>query len=156
MYLAFDWSLLRSGKIKILFPDARVRGDWVGGEMPISTPSTSLGTATVEVDALVVGAGAAGMTAALVSSLEGLDVMLLTGQTDTPLPLLVSLANRFLIVTYCIWLMAAAWAAAWKRPYSPAPRRWLSSDFFAALRSVAIGTKRTSRDVCQLSDQKQT
>src|SRR5215831_15531866 len=31
--------------------------------MPISTPSTSLGTATVEVDALVVGAGAAGMTA---------------------------------------------------------------------------------------------
>jgi 2-polyprenyl-6-methoxyphenol hydroxylase-like FAD-dependent oxidoreductase len=91
--------------------------------MPISTPSTSLGTATVEVDALVVGAGAAGMTAALVSSLEGLDVMLLTGQTDTPLPLLVSLANRFLIVTYCIWLMAAAWAAAWKRPYSPAPRR---------------------------------
>src|SRR5262252_8912837 len=36
--------------------------------MPISTPSTSLGTATVEVDA--------GMTAALVSSLEGLDVML--------------------------------------------------------------------------------
>src|SRR5262245_65913492 len=44
--------------------------------MPISTPSTSLGTATVEVDALVVGAGAAGMTAALVSSLEGLDVML--------------------------------------------------------------------------------
>ena len=27
MYLAFDWSLLRSGKIKMLFPDARVRGD---------------------------------------------------------------------------------------------------------------------------------
>jgi hypothetical protein len=26
-YLAFDWSLLRSGKIKMLFPDARVRGD---------------------------------------------------------------------------------------------------------------------------------
>ena len=42
--------------------------------MPISTPST--GTATVEVDALVVGAGAAGMTAALVASLEGLDVLL--------------------------------------------------------------------------------
>src|SRR5215467_1423662 len=44
--------------------------------MPISTPSTSLGTATVEVDALVVGAGAAGMTAALVGALEGLDVLL--------------------------------------------------------------------------------
>src|SRR5262249_61149352 len=44
--------------------------------MPISTPSTSEGTATVAVDALVVGAGAAGMTAALVSSLEGLDVLL--------------------------------------------------------------------------------
>src|SRR6516162_9836894 len=42
--------------------------------MPISTPSTSQGT--VEVDALVVGAGAAGMTAALVSALEGLDVLL--------------------------------------------------------------------------------
>src|SRR5438034_11156111 len=45
-------------------------------EMPISTPSMSHGTATVEVDVLVVGAGAAGMTAALVSSLEGLDVLL--------------------------------------------------------------------------------
>ena len=44
--------------------------------MPISTPSMSHGTATVEVDVLVVGAGAAGMTAALVSSLEGLDVLL--------------------------------------------------------------------------------
>ena len=44
--------------------------------MPIATPSTSEGTAAVEVDALVVGAGAAGMTAALVSSLEGLDVLL--------------------------------------------------------------------------------
>src|SRR5947209_20300969 len=45
-------------------------------EMPISTPSMSQDTATVEVDVLVVGAGAAGMTAALVSSLEGLDVLL--------------------------------------------------------------------------------
>src|SRR5207237_8265034 len=44
--------------------------------MPISTPSMSHGTATVEVDVLVVGAGAAGMTAALVASLEGLDVLL--------------------------------------------------------------------------------
>jgi len=37
--------------------------------MPVSTPNTSQGT--IEVDALVVGAGAAGMTAALVASLEG-------------------------------------------------------------------------------------
>src|SRR5947208_14054924 len=44
--------------------------------MPISTPSMSHGTATVEVDVLVVGAGAAGMTAALVSSLEGLEALL--------------------------------------------------------------------------------
>src|SRR5215813_5279502 len=42
--------------------------------MPISTPSTSQGE--LEVDVLVVGAGAAGMTAALVGSLEGLDAML--------------------------------------------------------------------------------
>ena len=42
--------------------------------MPVSTPNTSQGR--VEVDALVVGAGAAGMTAALVASLEGLDVLL--------------------------------------------------------------------------------
>src|SRR5215468_6670228 len=42
--------------------------------MPISTPSTSQGE--LEVDMLVVGAGAAGMTAALVASLEGLDVLL--------------------------------------------------------------------------------
>jgi hypothetical protein len=44
--------------------------------MPIATPGTSEDTAAIEVDALVVGAGAAGMTAALVSSLEGLDVLL--------------------------------------------------------------------------------
>jgi succinate dehydrogenase/fumarate reductase flavoprotein subunit len=44
--------------------------------MPIATRGTSEGTAAVEVDTLVVGAGAAGMTAALVSSLEGLDVLL--------------------------------------------------------------------------------
>ena len=44
--------------------------------MPIATRSTSAGIAAIEVDALVVGAGAAGMTAALVSSLEGLDVLL--------------------------------------------------------------------------------
>src|SRR5215813_1377561 len=44
--------------------------------MPVSTPSAKQDIATVEVDVLVVGAGAAGMTAALVSSLEGLDVLL--------------------------------------------------------------------------------
>jgi succinate dehydrogenase/fumarate reductase flavoprotein subunit len=44
--------------------------------MPIATPSTSEGTVAVEVDVLVVGAGAAGMTAALVCALEGLDVLL--------------------------------------------------------------------------------
>jgi len=46
------------------------------GKLPISTPSPPQGAATVEVDALVVGAGAAGMTAALVCALEGLDVLL--------------------------------------------------------------------------------
>lgn len=40
------------------------------------TPGPSEDTAALEVDALVVGAGAAGMTAALVGSLEGLDVLL--------------------------------------------------------------------------------
>jgi hypothetical protein len=35
----------------------------------------------------------------------------LSGQLDIPLPRWVSLANRFLIVTYCIWFMAAAWSA---------------------------------------------
>jgi hypothetical protein len=34
----------------------------------------------------------------------------LTGQMARPLPPWVSLANRFLIVTYCIWFMAAAWS----------------------------------------------
>src|SRR5262249_19293285 len=33
----------------------------------------------------------------------------LTGQMVLPLPWLVSLANRFLIVTCCIWFIAAAW-----------------------------------------------
>src|SRR5262249_46209236 len=42
--------------------------------MPIVTPSASQGP--VEVDVLVVGAGAGGMAAALVSALEGLDVLL--------------------------------------------------------------------------------
>jgi hypothetical protein len=40
----------------------------------------------------------------------------LTGQMGTPLPPWISLANRFLIVTYCIWLMAAASAATRKGP----------------------------------------
>lgn len=32
-----------------------------------------------------------------------------TGQTDVPMHPSQSIANRFLIVTYCIWLMSAAW-----------------------------------------------
>jgi succinate dehydrogenase/fumarate reductase flavoprotein subunit len=44
--------------------------------MPVSPPSATQDIAAVEVDVLVVGAGAGGMTAALVSSLEGLDVLL--------------------------------------------------------------------------------
>jgi succinate dehydrogenase/fumarate reductase flavoprotein subunit len=44
--------------------------------MAVAMRSTSQDIATDEVDVLVVGAGAAGMTAALVSSLEGLDVLL--------------------------------------------------------------------------------
>jgi uncharacterized protein DUF998 len=47
--------------------------------------------------------------------LASLAAISLTGQMDTPLPLWVSLANRFLIVTYCIWFMVAAWTAARKR-----------------------------------------
>jgi succinate dehydrogenase/fumarate reductase flavoprotein subunit len=42
----------------------------------VATQSTSQDVATGEVDVLVVGAGAAGMTAALVSALEGLNVLL--------------------------------------------------------------------------------
>jgi hypothetical protein len=48
--------------------------------------------------------------------LASVTVIRLTGQMDTPLPPWVSLANRFLIVTYCIWFMGAAWGAMWKRP----------------------------------------
>jgi hypothetical protein len=47
--------------------------------------------------------------------LASLAVLSVTGQTDTPLPPWVSLANRFMVVTYCIWLMAAAWGAPWTR-----------------------------------------
>src|SRR5271165_4655303 len=50
----------------------------LGGKMPIPVSTDGDGDSpdTVEVDALVVGAGAAGMTAALVASLEGLNVLL--------------------------------------------------------------------------------
>jgi hypothetical protein len=48
--------------------------------------------------------------------LVSLPVVGLTGQMATPLPPLVSLANRFLIVTYCIWFMAAAWSTTCERP----------------------------------------
>jgi Protein of unknown function (DUF998) len=37
-------------------------------------------------------------------------VISFTGQMVLPLPSWVSLANRFLIVTYCIWFIAAAWS----------------------------------------------
>jgi 3-oxosteroid 1-dehydrogenase len=43
-------------------------------ETPLSKSAQS--DVAVEVDALIVGAGAAGMTAALVAALEGLDVLL--------------------------------------------------------------------------------
>jgi len=33
----------------------------------------------------------------------------LTDQMNSPLPPWVSLANRFMVVTYCIWFMMAAW-----------------------------------------------
>jgi len=40
--------------------------------------------------------------------LASLLIVSFTGRMDTPLPWWVSLANRFLIVTYCIWFIAAA------------------------------------------------
>ena len=42
-------------------------------------------------------------------------VVSFTGQFETPLPSWVSLANRFLVVTYCIWRIAAAWSASRSR-----------------------------------------
>jgi hypothetical protein len=48
--------------------------------------------------------------------LASLTIIRLTGLIDTPLPSWVSLANRFLVVTYCIWFIAAAWSATWKAP----------------------------------------
>ncbi len=47
--------------------------------------------------------------------LVSLIVVSLTGQMDTPLPLWVSLANRFLVLTYCIWFVVAAWSATCKQ-----------------------------------------
>jgi hypothetical protein len=44
--------------------------------MPCSTPCAMQDSAALEVDVLVVGAGASGMTAALARSLDGLDVLL--------------------------------------------------------------------------------
>ncbi len=38
-----------------------------------------------------------------------LAIIAVTGQKDVPLHPSVSLANRFMIVTYCIWLISAAW-----------------------------------------------
>jgi len=48
--------------------------------------------------------------------LASLIVISLTGQMKTALPPWVSLANRFLIVTYGVWFVAAVWRATWKRP----------------------------------------
>jgi Protein of unknown function (DUF998) len=48
--------------------------------------------------------------------LASLTVISFTGQMDTPLPAWVSLANRFLIVTYCIWFIAAAWSGTRTAP----------------------------------------
>jgi quinol-cytochrome oxidoreductase complex cytochrome b subunit len=48
--------------------------------------------------------------------LASLIVTSLTGQMDRPLPPWVSLANRFLIVTYCIWFITAARSATRVRP----------------------------------------
>src|SRR5262245_31559610 len=48
--------------------------------------------------------------------LASLTVISLTGQMAKPLPPWVSLANRFLVVTYCIWLMAAAWGGTRAAP----------------------------------------
>jgi hypothetical protein len=47
--------------------------------------------------------------------LASVTVIRLTGQIDTPLPPWVSLTNRFLVVTYCIWIMAAASRVTWER-----------------------------------------
>ena len=41
--------------------------------------------------------------------LASLVIAALTGRMDAPLPWWVSLANRFLIVSYWIWFMTAAW-----------------------------------------------
>src|SRR5262249_34983760 len=47
--------------------------------------------------------------------LASLIVISLTGQMKRPLAPWVSLANRFLIVTYGIWFVAAVRRATWKR-----------------------------------------
>ena len=41
--------------------------------------------------------------------LASLIIASLLGQMDSPLPLYVGLANRLMIVTYCIWFITAAW-----------------------------------------------
>jgi hypothetical protein len=48
--------------------------------------------------------------------LASLTVTSFTGQMKTPLPQWVSLANRFLIVTYCFWFTVAAWGEARAAP----------------------------------------
>jgi hypothetical protein len=51
----------------------------------------------------------------LMCFLASLAVISFTSQMDTPLPPWVSLTNRFLVATYCVWFMAAAWSATCKR-----------------------------------------
>ena len=48
--------------------------------------------------------------------LASLVVISLTGQMEKPLPPWVSLANRFMVLTYCIWFMAAAWGGTRAAP----------------------------------------
>jgi hypothetical protein len=55
---------------------------------------------------------------------------------DTPLPIWVSLANRFLVVTYCIWFLVAAWSVTRKQSQtSEVHERFLvaSSEFWDGL-----------------------
>ena len=51
----------------------------------------------------------------LLTFLASLTVARFVGQMDTSLPLWVSIANRFLVVSYCIWFIAAALSATGKR-----------------------------------------
>jgi Protein of unknown function (DUF998) len=62
----------------------------------------------------------------LIVALPVLTAISQPGRLDAPLSGWVSLANRFLIVTYCVWLIAAAWSAAPKRA-SISQRKYLTN-----------------------------